>query len=61
MLNLIMFVKINPYAGGPYQQAVSFLPDTDQKSYELLNDTEFQIYGIEYLPSVRDHCTTEFD
>jgi len=39
----------NSYRGGPYQEAVSGLTDTNQTAYEG-NGGGFSIYGVEYQP-----------
>lgn len=48
----VLETELNPYKGGVFQQAVSGLPSSDQRSYELLNPDRFSTYGFEYLPSV---------
>lgn len=51
---------LNPYVGGVYQQAVSGLPDSDQQSYELLDNKKFNTYGFEWIPSVSAFCDHSF-
>ncbi|RJE17600.1 Beta-glucan synthesis-associated protein [Aspergillus sclerotialis] len=45
---------VNPYRGGPYQQAISGLSNLNNKWY---NGTEYQVYAFEYNPGAEGDVT----
>ncbi|KAE9400307.1 glycoside hydrolase family 16 protein [Gymnopus androsaceus JB14] len=49
----------NPYAGGPLQQATSYVTNTNQLCYQLDDDC-FSTYAVEYKPGYEaDNASTE--
>nr|GAT47829.1 predicted protein [Mycena chlorophos] len=41
---------LNSYLGGAFQQATSVVTNTNQKCYQLIDSTCFEVFGFEYQP-----------